>query len=377
MFSDFPNLEAQWNAMERRLSEDFQGVILGCSGGLDSTALLALFCEIRNSKKNFELAAFHVNYGLRGAASDADEAHLSALCATLAVPLRVRRVTPAEREARRGEGVQEWARRIRREVSAEYAAAGWVVALAHHLDDLAENVLLRLARGVAPARLGGLRPFDPPFWRPLLGERKATLAAYLTRRGIAHREDASNATLDYSRNVIRHRIIPELERLFSGAAEHVAACALDAEDLGIWCDEAVTREAAQHAGNERAWLAGLPRGAARHALATLIRTGAPGHRQLSRRFLDEVLDAMTLTASNGRPATWARDLPRGGRVVLEGKGIAVEALSHARARQGAGFEALLGPGSHALISLGSATCKLDGALSPSVARVYGTLAAKP
>jgi tRNA(Ile)-lysidine synthetase-like protein len=377
MFSDFPNLEIQWNALERRLSEDFRGVVLGCSGGLDSTALLALFCEIRNSKKNFELAAFHINYGLRGAASDADQAHIEALCATLAVPLRVRRVTPAEHDARQGEGVQEWARRLRREVSAEYAAAGWIVALAHHLDDVAENVLLRLARGVAPVRLGGLSPFEPPFWRPLLGERKATLAAYLTRRGIAHREDASNATLDYSRNVIRHRIIPELERLFSGAAEHIAACALDAEDLGIWCDAAVTREAVQHAGNERPWLASLPRGAARHALATLIRTGAPGHRQLSRRFLDEVLDAMTLTAFNGRPATWARDLPRGGRVVLNGNGLAVEASPHAGARWGADFEALLGSGSHALISLGSATYRLDGALSPSVAKVYGTLAAKP
>ena len=177
------------------------------------------------------------------------------------------RITNEQRESRRGEGIQEWARRIRLAIAAKYAASGYIIALAHHRDDVAENVLMRLARGVSPTNIGGLKTWDPPLWRPLLGVRKAELAAYLSQRGMTHREDASNAKLDYNRNIIRHRIIPELEQLFPGAAERIASFALDAEDLGLWADPEILRAAEQNKGNESLWLCNLPRGAARHALA--------------------------------------------------------------------------------------------------------------
>lgn len=365
--------------MERLILEESRGVMLGCSGGLDSTALLGLFCEIRNAKKNFELRAFHVNYGLRGADSEADEAHISALCAALGVELDVHRISPTERNGRKGEGIQEWARRLRRSIAADYAAAGYIIALAHHRDDLAENVLLRLARGVSPTRVGGLKTWDPPYWRPLLGERKAELAAYLNRRGMTHRDDASNAKLDYNRNVIRHRILPELEQIFPGATERIAAFANDAEDLGLWCDPEILRLTEQNTGNknEYEWLCNLPRGAARHALASLIRNRAPDHRQLSRQFLDEVLDSMNLLRSTPHAQTWARDIPGGGRLVLDGTRIVVESTQHHQAQEDAGFEALLGPGSHALISLGDSHYELHGPLSPNVCKVYGIPAQRP
>lgn len=377
MFADFKNLEIQWNDIKQHIFHKNQGLMLACSGGLDSTALLAIFCEIRNSEKNFSLSAFHINYGLRGTESDADETHLQTLCAQLDVPLRIHRISEQDRAARQGEGIQEWARHIRLEIANSYAHAGHIVAFAHHQDDLAENVILRLARGVSATRLAGLKHWDPPFWRPLLQVRKAKLAAYLKDRGLTHREDASNATLDYSRNVIRHRIIPELEKLYPGATEHLAACASDAEDLGSWCDIEVKREAANHAGQECLWLSSLPRGAARQALATLIHVGAPGHRQLNRNFLDEALAAMSRSQSSTHPQSWARDLPGGGRLRIEGTALYVENQQYAQGLGVLEFEALLGPKSHALISIGEASCRLDGDLSQGVARVYGTPAARP
>ena len=378
MIRDFNNLDLQRNAILSLILKENRGVKLALSGGLDSTALLGLFCDIRDSKKNFDLQAFHVNYGLRGAESDADERHISALCAVLVVPLEVHRITAAQRESRRGEGIQEWARRLRRAIAAKYAASGYIIALAHHRDDLTENALLRLARGVSPGYMGGLKIWDPPLWRPLLEVRKAELAAYLTQRGMTHREDASNATLEYDRNVIRHRIIPELEKLFPGAAERIASFALDAEDLSFWSDEVISREANQHIGSECKWLCDLPRGAARHALASLIRTRAPGYRQLSRPFLDKALEAMhRIQNTETQTKTWSRDMPGGGRILIKGCQILIEPSQHDRAHRDTGFEALLGPGSHALISLGEASCRLNGPLSPNVSKVYGTLAPRP
>lgn len=377
MFIDFKSLEIQWKDIKQSFPKDIQGVTLACSGGLDSTALLAIFCEIRNSKKIFSLNAFHINYGLRGAASNEDETHLKALCDALDVPLTIHQITENERQSRQGEGIQEWARRLRRQIAWTYAESGSIVAFAHHKDDVAENILMRMARGVAPTRLSGLKSWDPPFWRPLLNERKANLAAYLKHHGLTHREDASNATLDYSRNVIRHRIIPELEKLYPGATEHLAACASDADDLGKWCDIEVLREAEKHSGRECHWLSSLPRGAARLALANMIQKSAPAHRQLSRQFLDEALDFMQTVQADLSTRAWARDLPGGGRLRVEGSAVYVENQQDARGFGVVEVEALLSHKSHALISLGEASCKLDEDLSQVAARVYGTLAARP
>lgn len=183
------------------------------------------------------MAIFHAHYGLRGEDSEDDFRFVEELARTHDVPFFSRRVSAEEKDARRGESLQEWARRLRHEEFTRLAAEGWAIALGHHMDDLAETVLMRLARGTAPETLLGMRPWRPPFWRPFLQERKAAILTYMDRSGFAHREDASNERLDYSRNVLRHKVLPELEALFPGAAERIVACAAEAAEKDAANDE--------------------------------------------------------------------------------------------------------------------------------------------
>lgn len=207
------------------------------------------------------MAVYHHAYGLRGEESEADFRFVEALAAAHQVPFFFKRVSAEERAARVGESIQEWARRLRYEELRRYTDEGWAIATAHHLDDLAETVLMRMARGTAPGTLAGMRVWRAPYWRPLLEVRRKTIAQYAAERGLTHREDSSNASEDYSRNVLRQKVLPELEALFPGAAERIVACALEAQALSE--GEATPR----------------------HELAQFLKGAAP-QAPLSRSFLD-------------------------------------------------------------------------------------------
>lgn len=195
-------------------------VLLGLSGGADSVALLLMLLD---SGKRVEAA--HVHHGLRGEASDGDEAFVRALCAEKGVPLRVYHATPP---AHPGE---DWARRARYGFLREAMAAtgAEALALAHHRDDQAETLLMHLLRGAglngltgmaADATIDGLRVV-----RPLLTVSRKELRAFLTARGQPWREDASNGDTRYLRNALRLEILPRLEALTPGASARIAATA--------------------------------------------------------------------------------------------------------------------------------------------------------
>lgn len=308
LFNDFPSLELLRKHLNQVLSQGYQRVMVSCSGGLDSTVLFHMFWQIAKSQKNFSLALMHVNFGLRGAASDSDETFCRELSQQANVPFHLHRVKPDERAAMRGASVQEWARKIRREFSLRLAGPGSLIALAHHRDDLAENVIMRLARGVAPLALGGMRELDLPFWRPLLASSRQELQAFAEKNALLHRIDASNATLDYSRNVIRHRVIPELERLYPGASKRLAACAEDAHDMQAWFEATNS-----NASLTLAQLTNLPRGAARARLAGFIQAKVAARRQLSRDLLDQML------AAARQDEKFIFSLPGGGYMTLAGQ----------------------------------------------------------
>jgi tRNA(Ile)-lysidine synthase len=184
-------------------------MLVGLSGGLDSTVLLHALARLPVVRSGeARLAAVHVNYRLRGDASDADAAHARALCRRLGVPLAVRTVTsPAPRA-----GVQAWARRVRYAYFARLAERYGFdrVATAHHRGDQAETVLLNLLRGVGPGSFGGMRSARPLstqsaalLVRPLLRLPRADLEAYAQLHGLQWREDASNASATYARTHVR------------------------------------------------------------------------------------------------------------------------------------------------------------------------------
>ncbi len=305
MSNELERLEA-WSEIEKELVlKRFQGVMVSLSGGPDSTALFHLIWRLAKQKKNFQVAALHLNYGLRGAASSGDQAYCRELAERHGVAYYERVVRKEERELRQGEGIQAWARRLRREEFQRYSAAGWLIALGHHQGDLAENVLLRLARGASPGHLLGMQAWRWPLWRPLLGFTKAELLQYLTTHSLSFRDDASNQTLRYSRNIVRHRVLTELEAMFPGAARRIIACAEEARAL------AQAHHQASSARGGSLDLDDLTRkdpALARQDLATLLDRPTQGPRPLSRRFLASVLAPGTATGCR------ISSVPGGGRL---------------------------------------------------------------
>ena len=338
MSKNFLDLRRQWEALKPALPQSFKGVVVACSGGVDSTALFWLLKDLAESEKIFRLAVTHVAYGLRGAESEGDFEFVRNLADSAGLPFIPYRVSPEEHLAREGRGIQEWARGIRREYFRRLGDDGWVVALAHHLDDQAETAIFRLARGASPGKLLGMRPWTPPLWRPLLAVPRRTLVDYVVQNQISYREDSSNAKLDYARNVIRHQVMPVLSQLFPGAASRIVACVSEAAALADFSPSLLLDErplgrdmASQVLPSITSDTAPAPcvgevgrvlsvdllldssREDARNRLATWIHSQTAIRRQLSRRWLDLVLDRLGADIAEGRVA----DLPGGGFVALD------------------------------------------------------------
>ena len=193
-------------------------VLAAVSGGADSVALLALLKDLAD-KGGIRLLAAHFEHGIRGDASREDAEFVRRLCESWRVPLIEGKGDVPALARERGMGLEQAARDARREFlrAAREQAGADCVALAHHLDDQAETVLMHLLRGAGLTGAAGMREWENGLWRPLLGVRKAELTDFLRERGVAWREDASNAVPDNPRNIIRLTAMPALERAYPGA----------------------------------------------------------------------------------------------------------------------------------------------------------------
>lgn len=184
------------------------------SGGRDSVCLLDLSVRLRGAGA---VTALHVNYGLRDD-SDADERHCAALCERLGVRLAVERPQRPE-----GPGnLQAWARDVRYAAAAGLALeSGGLIAAGHTADDQVETILYRLASSPSRRALLGMRPRDGKLVRPLLGFSREQTTAYCEERGLAWRDDPSNAETSYARNRVRHGLLAALAEVHPAAAGNV------------------------------------------------------------------------------------------------------------------------------------------------------------
>lgn len=189
------------------------------SGGGDSVALLLLLNDANARKRaplGVGLAAIHINHRLRGPESEADQAFVESLCARLAIPLTIQAVDTADHANTYGETLEEAARNLRYRLFRELLASGAAtsVATAHTLDDQAETVLMKLLRGAWLEGLSAIAPIlhvpGGQIVRPLLGLRRDDLRAYLIQRGQPWREDTSNSDEAFTRNRLRHTVLPLL-----------------------------------------------------------------------------------------------------------------------------------------------------------------------
>jgi len=183
-------------------------ILVGLSGGLDSSVLLHLLAQHAELRSN-ELRAIHVHHGLH-ADADAWAAHCEAFCASLDIPLTVVRV-----EVRAdGDGPEAAARAARHAAFERELRDGEILALAHHRDDQAETFLLRALRGSGPDGLGAMRPWRTFghgwLWRPLLAQAREALREYAIANNLRWIDDPSNADVRFDRNFIRNAVMPLL-----------------------------------------------------------------------------------------------------------------------------------------------------------------------
>ena len=234
---------------------------VGLSGGADSVALVRALAE-RSGELGLVLHAAHLHHGLRGAEADGDLEFCRELAAKLGLPFHEERVdAAAEARADRKSGkpaetIEEAARRLRyswfRQLlskSPPHAVVLDAVATAHTLDDQAETVLAKFLRGAWTEGLAGIAPKlknpEGTILRPLLAVTRAEIEAYLHGLGQEWREDSSNRHLTFTRNRIRHELLPLLEGWNPRLREHLAQMAELARDEEAWWQAELARLAPQ------------------------------------------------------------------------------------------------------------------------------------
>ncbi len=198
-------------------------VIAGVSGGADSVCLLFML-QMLQKEMGFELLAVHVNHGIRGAAADEDEAYVKTLCEELSVPLKVYHENVPDYAKSHALTEEEAGREVRRKAFLEAARAenGTKIALGHHVEDNVETLLLNLCRGTDVKGLAGMQPVSGMFIRPLLCVKRKEIEDYLEEQGIAYCQDETNDSDAYTRNRIRHQVIPYLtENVNHQAVDHM------------------------------------------------------------------------------------------------------------------------------------------------------------
>jgi tRNA(Ile)-lysidine synthase len=240
-------LAEQWLRIIRKSGSLRAGdrVAAAVSGGADSVALLCLLLDLRE-ELGIVLSVAHVNHKLRGEESDDDECFVARLASEHGLELHLGAAPVGGRDGLRkssgkgisaGSGIEAAARELRYRFFRELARSGRVgkIATAHTLDDQAETVLLRIFRGTGVRGLAGIHPriiFEEngrafgEVVRPLLGLRRAALHEFLRARSQDWREDSSNQNIAFTRNRVRHRLLPLIvEEFGESAIEHMSQLA--------------------------------------------------------------------------------------------------------------------------------------------------------
>lgn len=184
-------------------------IAVGVSGGADSVALLRFLAALR-PQFGWDLVVCHIHHGLRGAEADRDECFVRALAEQLGLPCAVSRIDAAALALRDHISVEEAGRMARYAFFAQTAGEGGRIATAHTLDDSIETVLMNLVRGTGLRGLCGIPRIRGNIVRPLLDCTRAEVEDYLGALGQPYCTDSTNLTDDYTRNRIRHDIIPRL-----------------------------------------------------------------------------------------------------------------------------------------------------------------------
>ncbi len=223
--------------------EEGDCIVAGISGGADSVCLLLVLKELQK-RIGFELLAVHVEHGIRGEESLADEAFSRQFCQQEAVVFESFHVDAPGWSAAHKLGLEEAARQLRYQCffQACESFGGNKIAVAHHQDDCAETMLFQLSRGSGLRGMCGIPPVRDGIVRPLLCVGREEILAYLKERGQPYCVDSTNEELAYARNRIRSQVLPNLRKVNDQAVEHFCRSARMLEEVCDYLEEEAFRK---------------------------------------------------------------------------------------------------------------------------------------
>lgn len=274
---------------------------VGVSGGADSVALLHVLHSL-DAEWNLKLTVLHLNHGLRGSDSDADEQFVRDLAATLKLPVHVDRATLAGHPGNLEQLAREARRSFFRTSMARFKLDR--TATAHTRSDQAETVLFRLLRGTYTTGLAAIRPVTGEgIVRPFLDISRPQIEDYLRSRNLPWRDDASNANRAFARNRIRHDLLPQLTaewnpNLESSLATHAR---LAQDDERYWEQQTAGYiPAGPEFVLDTAALNPLPVSLQRRIYRCALRQVKGDLRQIDFHHLEQILTLARNTAGHGR-----------------------------------------------------------------------------
>ena len=199
--------------LDHKLFNHNHKIIVAVSGGIDSVVLLDLLI-----RTGYFCSIAHCNFMLRNEASDADELFVEQLSQKYNIPFYTKSFNTLEYSESNHISIQmaarelryEWFEDLRNEVDYDY------IATAHNKNDVAETFFINLVRGTGIRGLSGIPPGSGHILRPLIFFEREDIRAYAEKYGLSWREDITNSQTKYSRNKIRHHIIPAFQELNPG-----------------------------------------------------------------------------------------------------------------------------------------------------------------
>jgi len=198
---------------ENKLIEKGDIIILGISGGPDSVCLFNILYSLKKDL-NFKIFLAQVNYNFRGKDSSLDEKFVKNLAKRFKIKLYTKNIEPKNYKKK---NLEEYFREVRYDFFKEILKLEKAdkIAIAHHKDDQIETILMHFLRGSGLAGLSGMKIKSNKIIRPFFEVEKKDILAYLKKNKIKYRKDKTNKDLKFTRNKIRHQLIPYLEKKYN------------------------------------------------------------------------------------------------------------------------------------------------------------------
>ena len=193
------------------LIEKGDSIVIGLSGGADSVCLTLVLNELKNDY-DLSLKAVHINHCLRGDEADRDMQFCKDFCKTLNIPLECYKIDVKSEAKKAKKGVEEYARGVRYQCFLKECGGG-KIATAHNLDDKAETLIFNIARGCSVNGISSIPAKRDNIIRPLIGVSRSEIERYLREKNQPFVTDSTNLGDEYTRNKIRHNVLPVLKEI--------------------------------------------------------------------------------------------------------------------------------------------------------------------